>query len=994
MSAPRAVAVAALLSFAALPGGAQTRWLQVETEHFLFIYEPRDGPAVDELLTFVEDVYAKVTGFFQSRPPKVTCILRGRTDDANGETFGYPARIDLQLFAPTDHFLGARSESWLKLLLTHELTHFVHQSMQTGLLSAASRVFGADIATDALFFLPGWAVEGPAVYDETVFSRGGRGRNPLFEVFTKAAAEEGSLFSLDQASYASLLPPAGRIYVAGYALVDWLQSTYGPDTLRKIMAKYLDFPFFGPWAAISAVTGKDASVIFADMRQHMVARYAAYASIRAGAQVTPDRVGSWSHPQPTARGLYLYRTTPGAFPAIVRWDPAARAEHVLVNAFLTDASSFSATSDGFQVWFSTEREDDSRPSETRLTADLFLLDARKGSVRQVTRDAHLWHPAVSSDGSRLLAVQGWGSYSRLVSVDPSTGKMRVLFSRAGSSVFTPAVSPDGALVAFTFNMRGFQDVCTARLDELDAGSVPLDDPRSPLTDVNAAAARPVLGPDPDGDYFPTFTDATTLLFCSDRSGELALYQADLATGDVSLILRDPVAATEGAVEDGSLLYVSSTIKGTCIKSVPLDELAPQPVDSSPSGLTYPAPEAPPADGSAPSAARPYIDVPLPLVWYPRLILAPTGPGLADIAAGAGAVVLGGSLLGTTSWSLDAGWYPAAGQPDGGLALSTSIGPVTLGVDARASYSWTGDWTQDVEGSASLSWYAFNESLRDVTSSLLLSTGVRLASRLDSAAPFTFSDALAAPRASWFSSVSIPVGVDYEWSVIGGRVDFVRPWALSAVLTATTGLPALSVPWLQGEADLSLGVNVPSLVPHQVIQLGVKAAQDFSTGTPGSAGTGVFADAFTLPRGFPAERTRAVPGGMLASVDYHVSLGLADIPLFLGWGLTGAGLGAHVEGLADFDARAGSLSVLPVIYAGVDLTFRLSLSSLALPLGIGLATAISTTAPGSFDLARDLGVYVFAGYDSRTAAAAQRSGVVQSMLTPIFAARASISASEW
>ena len=110
------------------------QWEQAETEHFIFIFEPRDRASVNELLTFCEPIYQRITGFFHSYPKKVPVIVRGRVDQANGFSTFLPMHIELYLTAPTDHFLGARTESWLKVLLTHELTHFVHASNGPGVL--------------------------------------------------------------------------------------------------------------------------------------------------------------------------------------------------------------------------------------------------------------------------------------------------------------------------------------------------------------------------------------------------------------------------------------------------------------------------------------------------------------------------------------------------------------------------------------------------------------------------------------------------------------------------------------------------------------------------------------------------------------------------------------------------------------------------------------------------------------------------------------------
>jgi hypothetical protein len=73
-----ALAAALCIIPAAHAAAASERWEQAETEHFLFIFEPRDREIVNELLTLCEPVYARVCGFFHSYPKKVPCIIRSR----------------------------------------------------------------------------------------------------------------------------------------------------------------------------------------------------------------------------------------------------------------------------------------------------------------------------------------------------------------------------------------------------------------------------------------------------------------------------------------------------------------------------------------------------------------------------------------------------------------------------------------------------------------------------------------------------------------------------------------------------------------------------------------------------------------------------------------------------------------------------------------------------------------------------------------------------
>ena len=553
------------LTLSALPAEAAPRaWQRAETAHFIVVFEQEDRSAADQVLTFCEEVYGQVTAFFGSPPArkaKIPCVIHGSMDYANGSTTPFPGRIDLSLTAPSDHSMGARSESWLRIVFTHELAHFVHLGMDRGPFAALSRVFGSDVAMGSAIFLPGWMVEGATVNLETILTAGGRGRSPLFEIYSKAPVMEGDLFSLRQAGYDSSFPPPGRIYVAGHILVDHILTEFGADAFARIMDAYLAFPFFGPWAAIEKVTGKKAAAVYAEMKESLAGRYAPSAALAAGTRLTADAMADYRRPQATGRGLYLYRTSPDQVPAIVRLDPVTGEEEELARVALTDASSFSATADGETVYFASLAWDWRRPGMGEAVSDLYRLAVRTGKITRVTRGAHLWQPAVSADGLRLAAVQADGPYSSLVSVDPASGRVTELYARQGTNVFTPSFSPGGLSLAFTLNERGFQDICLL-----------------PLTGADAGKTRLLTGPDRNGEYYPAFLDEGRVIFSSDRTGSLCLYTVDTRSGDLAMVLEEPVAAISGIRDGSSLVYESYRSRGFCLRQVPLADLDTRAVD--------------------------------------------------------------------------------------------------------------------------------------------------------------------------------------------------------------------------------------------------------------------------------------------------------------------------------------------------------------------------------------------------------------------------------
>ena len=943
-----------LVFCSALAAGAEAvTWEQAETEHFRFIFEPRDRPAVDELLTFCEPVYQRVTGFFHSYPKKVPVIVHGRIDEANGVTTFLPARIELYLTAPTDHFLGARTESWLKILLTHELTHFVHASMDSGFFFTLSRLFGSDLSAASFFFLPGWMIEGPSTNLETRFTEGGRGRNPLFEMYSKAPVEEGKLFSLEQGAYGSAFPPPDRIYVAGYLLVDYLLTTYGVDSFHRIMEEYLGFPFLGPWGAIQKVTGRSASRVFDDLKRYLTDKYAPFLSAASGARVTPKEPGDWIHPQPTDRGVYVYHASPYRFPAIVRYDPASGSEHVL-HTVVNDAVSFSATRDGRTIYFSSLTQTWADPVTPEVVSDLYRLDTDTGVTKQITHGAHLWQPAVSPDGRTLVAVQGTGPYSRLVSVDVRTSGLRVLYSLAEANVYTPVFSPDGRRVAFTLNLRGYQDVYVAELAPLLQSSSALEDPRLPVVYVNDDVPRPVMGPDPFGEYFPSFLDDDSVLFSSDRSGALALYRADLRTGEVARIQDDPVAAISAVPDGDSILYSSYSADGWTLKRTPVADLAaaavpPEQIET----LEYPA--GPEWTGKSVTQA-PYTDWPAPLLWLPYPTLTRTGPGGARVEVGLGAIAYGASLLGRSTWLADAAWSFASRQPLADLSVSAVAGPFTLSADSRLAYEYSDDYTQSLVSTLTLGLPLLNETAFDTQKAFTLSVGIGHSAQLESAAPFTFSQAVGPLADAWQNRLFAISGASFQWAQSGGQIDFTPPLALDVSLQNSTYLPVLNYPAPESDFFLGLGLNLPSFIPHQVIRLGLKATD--VRGGPFTA----YKDSFSSPRGFPGPMTRSVSGQALASIDYIASIALLDQPLLFSVAATGAALGVHAEGIGQWDDARPSLTITPALYVGGDLTVHMAFNAVPFVLTIGVAARIDTSASRAFDPGQDLGVYLFLGQE--------------------------------
>lgn len=921
-------------------------WSQVRTDHFVFVYEERDRDAVAELLSFAEDVYNDVTMFLDSGPREVWVVVRGRIDSANGYTAASPPHIVLYVAPPSEPLLGLDAASYLRLLLAHELTHFVNFQYDRGVLSVGEKVFGPGVK-EAEAILYGYAMmEGIATVTETMFTDGGRGRNAFFELEPRALTLEHSFFPLRRVSYGSSFPPQDRVWLGGYLFARYLLDRYGPDVMKNIHAAYAAAPLRGPWAAVRGVTGRDAEELFTDMVRVLESRYRGMESIAAGRQVSPPGIGDWFLPVVTDTGWFLYRRTQSETGAIVRRDPRTGDERVLLETWLSDASSLTASKDGSRVVFATTEQTEGR-SGPILLSDLFALDPVTRAVRRITVGAHLWQPRLSPDGSTLVAVQAAGPYSRLVMVDAASGKVTVLYARAGVTVCTPALSPDGSRVAFVVQAGGRNDI---QVLSLPITGVPASaDDR--VTDVNVDAVAPLLSQGAGREYYPSFIDDDTVAFSSDRGSTLALYAVRFPGGEPSLLCEDPVGAWAGVEVGTGIVYGTWRSSGfTLMEKEGIHRPAPA-VEEKPPVSTAPIPPMPPS-------VR-YIDWPRFDYWAPLPIYLSTIAS-SELLLAPGVLVGAFSNLESTSltaaFSLRTDWL----QPAIELDLGTRLGTTTVSYLLSEGFTTTapGASHEELQQQLALSFPLVSRIALRTTTSLVASTGIVDSAILRGDTPFTLVDGFNG------NAGGVPLTFEHDLGVIAGLafarvtsgsdLDLFAGNALAASATTVIYPPVVSDTGMGAFTQGLVSFAFPSPVPHQVVKLGLKASYTTLAGP--------FTQV-TNPRGDFDPVVQVLPGRTLLSLDYQFPIALLDAPLIYSFGLVGLGGGVHVEAAADWSPSPAVLASDPYLYAGMELLFVFSVGEGTVPVLLGASVRFDPRFAAPFDWSTDIRPYIVVSTDS-------------------------------
>jgi Tol biopolymer transport system component len=945
------VTLLAIVPLCANPAGLLepdfTGWKRVETAHFVFVFEPRDQAAVNELTSFAEDVYQDVTGFIGSSPARIWVVVAGRIDLANAYTDPVPPHITLYLAPPSEPLMGLEASQYLRLLLVHELTHFVNFEYDKGLFASLSAVFGPAVKDANAAFLPTWFLEGIATHTETLFTDGGRGRNPFFELEYRAFVLSHRFFPLSQAAYSSYFPPADRDWIGGYLFFRYLIDHFGKDIYIRIHDEYVKFPLLGPWKAIERATGRPAEAMYRDMVSELEARYGSQPPVEEGNHVMPDLIGDYFLPVTTSRGWYLYRSTLDEAPAIVRYDPLTKRERRLLAAQLTDSVSLTASADGERIVFSTFDATLGRSGEV-VVSDLFGLTVSTGEVRRVTTGGHAWQPRLSPDGSRLLAVSAAGPCSRLVEVDQQDGSLHLLFSARDAIVSTPSFSPDGSRVAFEVAVHGTASIRVLPLPSPERPVSAYD----PLTDFNVDAARVVIGPAEAGAWYPRFEDNENLLFSSEASGTLALYSTDIDTGQSTLVCEDPVGAWAGELAGDKVLYATYRAGGYTLMMKPLQQLQ----SSLPAAARTPQED---EAGAVTGKTAPYVDFPRFLAWTPLPFYYSTIAS-AEIVAAPGAALWGVSNLGTSSYFASTSFRTDALQPAVELSLHTMLGTVGLGYSLSEGYTNLSptDHREELRQQIGLSFPLISSTELSTTTALIVTAAVN--DTLSAAGPqaFSFRDGLGngagSSSLSYSHDIDAAAGVGYLRSVIGSAMDLFPTLQVEASASISAYPPGISASGPGVVASGLVSVSLPSPVPHQVIKLGIKASY---------VGLNESFYQVTNPRGAFDLVTQSLPGRTLLSLDYQVPIALLDAPLVYSFGLVGIGCGFHLEMAADWAAAPAVLLPDQYLYTGAEIVLMVAAGEQAFPVGLGVSFRFDPRFALPPNWAEDLRPYIFISTDS-------------------------------
>lgn len=690
--------VAALVLAAAGPAGGQVApdadWRVRETPHFRIVHQASLTALARRTGAVAEEAYRRLRERFVEPPEgRIDVVLSDDTDFANGFARVAP-RTAMVVYAhpPVDALSLAYFDDWLELVVTHELTHVVHLDDTGPLGSLARGLFGRVPSEWPLFpglSTPRWITEGVATWYESALTGSGRLHGSFHEMVVRTAAVEGRLESIDEASGASPVWPAGfRPYTYGAHFFEHLVERSGEDAVADFARGYADrlVPF-----RLDAAAREAFGVSFAGAWEEWVdslgVRYRALADTLA-------RRAPATEPRALTRHGYLAfspRFSPdGSRVAYARRDGR---DEPGIHEMRVDGSGGRrrGRTNGAEVlsW---------APDGSIVTAQVDLVDPYRrfrdlyrfgaDGTERITRRARVYLPDVHPGGGRAVAVQSTPGSTRLVEVDLADGSVTPLVGdRTDEHWAYPRWSPDGRWIAATRWIRGGSaDLVVVASD----GEVVRRVTRGPALDVTPAWS-------PDGRW---------ILWSSDRSGIQNLYARRVDGGP----LRQVTSVLGGAYHpdvspDGRwIVYSGYHADGWRIERIPYDPDAWfEPLEARAPGRGRLAGSDPPAAGDAAGDGRVggryggAGDL-VPTYWIPAYRSPETMVGRDAVGAGFGVATGATDLVGRHAWGGTATVSPSDGRVSGSLAYEyAGFGNPRVGLSVRQLHDGEGAILVRVEG---------------------------------------------------------------------------------------------------------------------------------------------------------------------------------------------------------------------------------------------------------------------------------------------------------
>jgi len=226
---------------------AKIKWRQINTPSFRLVYDSAFENQALKIASIFEYTSSLTGNTLHQKLDKVSIIIHNYSAESNGLVVWAPKRMEIYPVSPQNIY----AQDWFEQLGVHEFRHVSQLSrINVGITGLGNIVIGQMSTGFSILFVHSWFLEGDAVTTETALTNTGRGREPSFEMETRAyMLDNHNPYPFKKAIMGSYKDYVPNYYQLGYLLVAYNRAKYGPRLWEEVLdatgqLSFLFFPFY------------------------------------------------------------------------------------------------------------------------------------------------------------------------------------------------------------------------------------------------------------------------------------------------------------------------------------------------------------------------------------------------------------------------------------------------------------------------------------------------------------------------------------------------------------------------------------------------------------------------------------------------------------------------------------------------------------------------------------------------------------------------------
>ncbi|UCH95562.1 MAG: hypothetical protein JSV88_01605 [Candidatus Aminicenantes bacterium] len=441
----------------------EIKWKEIANKRFIVVFPGGYQDEAVYTLNTAQQLYDRLTQLWGTRIPgksKIRILMSDVYDDSNGSATFFPYnRIEIYLFTPPPDSTIGSGKDWIRLVLSHELTHIINFNMGSGFTYFMRKILGSNPLLYPIIYMPEWIMEGLAVYAESRMNEGGRLNTPDFKLMLGHIARAGRLpdwgdFWGEPTSW----PGGTSKYLYGAAFVNFLVEKYGPHKIPQLVKTFAYYPIpftftrrllpkiLNIHQRFKQVFKKNTTMLWNEFLQHIETRTKKNINSKLTVLTQKGKFNKYPVLTRDEKIFYVnhnYKEYPGIYVLDIRTGKSKR----LIKKSGINGLYYSEPEN--KIYFSAA---DHFKTYYRFS-DIYSLDLKSRRVKQLTRGSRLLYPGKAPpERDKIYCVKRLHTRSYLAVLNLNTGSNKIISTGFDSMAYI-AVSPDNRWIAVSLKRK-------------------------------------------------------------------------------------------------------------------------------------------------------------------------------------------------------------------------------------------------------------------------------------------------------------------------------------------------------------------------------------------------------------------------------------------------------------------------------------------------------------------------------------------------------------